>query len=49
MNKLYGTLLSNYRKDGQSYQELVQAYSILGGEMNNAAAAISRYIGGVYV
>lgn len=49
VNKLYGTLLSNYRKDGQSYQELVQAYSILGGEMNNAAAAVSRYIGGVYV
>ena len=49
VNKLYGTLLSNYRKDGQSYQELVQAYAILGGEMNNAAAAISRYIGGVYV
>jgi hypothetical protein len=49
VNKLYGTLLSNYRQDGQSYQELVQAYAILGGEMNNAAAAISRYIGGVYV
>ena len=49
VNKLYGTLLSNYRKDGQSYQELVQAYAILGGEMNNAAASVSRYIGGVYV
>lgn len=49
VNKLYGTLLSNYRKEGQSYQELVQAYSILGGEMNNAAASVSRYIGGVYV
>jgi hypothetical protein len=49
VTKLYGTLLSNYRQDGQSYQELVQAYAILGGEMNNAAAAISRYIGGVYV
>jgi len=49
VNKLYGTLLSNYRNDGQSYQELVQAYAILGGEVNNAAAAISRYIGGVYV
>jgi hypothetical protein len=49
VNKLYGTLLSNYRKEGQSYQELVQAYAILGGEMNNAAASVSRYIGGVYV
>lgn len=49
VNKLYGTLLSNYRKDGQSYQELVQAYAILGGEVNNAASAISRYVGGVYV
>lgn len=49
VNKLYGTLLANYRKDGQSYQELVQAYAILGGEVNNAASAISRYIGGVYV
>ncbi|MGA0817369.1 MAG: zinc-dependent metalloprotease [Schleiferiaceae bacterium] len=49
VNRLYGTLLENYRKDGQSYQELVQAYAILGGEMNNAVAAISRYVGGVYV
>lgn len=49
VNKLYGTLLANYRKDGQSYQELVQAYAILGGEVNNAAASISRYVGGVYV
>lgn len=49
VNRLYGTLLDRYRKDGQSYQELVQAYAILGGEVNNAAAAISRYIGGVYV
>lgn len=49
VNKLYGTLLANYRKEGQSYQELVQAYAILGGEVNNAAASISRYVGGVYV
>jgi hypothetical protein len=49
VNRLYGGLLDRYRTEGQSYQELVQAYAILGGEINNAAAAISRYIGGVYV
>jgi hypothetical protein len=49
VNKMYGDLLDKYSKDGQSYQELLQAYSILGGEMMNSANTISRYIGGVYV
>jgi hypothetical protein len=49
VNKMYGDLLEKYSKDDQSYQELVQAYSILGGEMMSAANTVSRYIGGVYV
>ena len=49
VNKMYGELLEKYSKDDQSYQELVQAYSILGGEMMSAANTVSRYIGGVYV
>ena len=49
VNKMYGDLLEKYTKEGQSYQELLQAYSILGGEMMGSANTISRYIGGVYV
>lgn len=49
VNKMYGELLKKYSKEGQTYQELLQAYSILGGESMNAANTISRYIGGVYV
>jgi len=49
VNKMYGDLLEKYSKEGQTYQELLQAYSILGGEAMNAANTISRYIGGVYV
>ncbi|MFN3530525.1 MAG: zinc-dependent metalloprotease [Bacteroidia bacterium] len=49
VNNLYAGLFEKYSKAGQSYQELLQAYSILGGETMNAASTISRYIGGVYV
>lgn len=49
VNQLTAKLPTRYSKEGQSYQEMVNAYMILGGEMNNAAATISRYVGGVYV
>ncbi len=49
VNKLTTDLKKNYSKDGQSYQEMLNAYMILGSEMNNAGATVSRYIGGVYV
>lgn len=49
VNKMYADMLQKYSKDGEAYQELLQAYSILGGETMNAVNTISRYIGGVYV
>lgn len=48
-NNLLKTLKSKYIKEGQSYQELRNAYLITTGEYNVAAGVISRYIGGVYV
>lgn len=42
-------LLDKYTKEGKSYQELVQAYSILMGQYGQSATVISRYIGGVRV
>lgn len=42
-------LKEKYVKDGSTYQELVQAYSISMGEWMNATTTISRYVGGVYV
>jgi len=49
VNKLLIDVKKNYTKDGQSYQEMLNAYMILGGEMSSASATVSRYIGGVYV
>jgi hypothetical protein len=48
-NKLMKDLKVRYTKDGQSYQELRNAYLIASGEYNTAAGVISRYVGGVYV
>lgn len=48
VNQLTRDLKKRYTKDGQSYQELTNAYMILGGEMINAAATVTRYVGGVY-
>ncbi len=49
VNKLTGDLKAKYSKEGQSYQEMLNAYMVLGGETFNAAATVSRYVGGVYV
>lgn len=49
VNKLAGKLRQKYSTKDASYQELLQAYTILSGEMMNAAGAMSRYVGGVYV
>jgi hypothetical protein len=38
-----------YTKDGQSYQELVQAYGVLMNQYSTAGGVMSRFIGGVYV
>ncbi len=48
-NELMKKLKSKYIKDGQSYQELRNAYLVASGEYNTAAGVISRYIGGVYI
>lgn len=48
-NNLLKGLKAKYIKDGQSYQELRNAYLITTGEYGTAAGVISRYIGGVYV
>lgn len=42
-------LLKEYPRNGESYQDLLQAYVSLTNESGNALTAISRYIGGVYV
>ena len=42
-------LLKEYPRNGESYQDLLQAYVSLTNESGNALIAISRYIGGVYV
>jgi hypothetical protein len=44
-----GKLKGKFKKDGQSYQELRNAYLILTGDMAWQGRVASRYIGGVYV
>ena len=48
-NNLLKGLKAKYIKEGQSYQELRNAYLVTTGEYGTAAGVISRYIGGVYV
>lgn len=49
VKKLLSGLKTKYARNGQSWQEMRQAYGILGSEMANALTSASRYIGGVYV
>jgi hypothetical protein len=49
VSQLLPTLKDKYSKQGESYQEMRQAYVIALGEWFNASTTISRYIGGVYV
>jgi hypothetical protein len=49
VSNLMGKLVTKYSKPGQSYQELRARYGTLNGQRNNMAAAVSRFIGGVYV
>ncbi len=49
VNGLMGKLVSKYSKPGQSYQELRARYGTLQGQRAGMAAAVSRFIGGVYV
>lgn len=49
VNNMLPKLAGRYIEQGKSNQEFRQAYAISMGEIANAAAATSRYIGGVYV
>ncbi len=49
VNQMLPKLKQKYSTNGQTYQELVQAYSISMGEWATATTVISRYVGGVYV
>jgi hypothetical protein len=48
-NQLFTKLKEKYSKNGQTYQELRQAYGIAQSEYFNQVNVIARYIGGVYV
>lgn len=47
--KLMNEIKAKYTKDGQSFQELVQAYGILMNQYATAGGVMSRFIAGVYV
>jgi hypothetical protein len=49
VNSLMGKLVSKYSKPGQSYAELRSRYGTLQGQRNSMVAAVSRYVGGVFV
>ncbi|HMH32987.1 MAG TPA: zinc-dependent metalloprotease [Puia sp.] len=49
VNGLMGKLKDKYSKPGRSYAELRSRYGILNGQRFSMAAAVSRYVGGVYV
>lgn len=49
VNDLMKELKMKYTSEGESYQELRQAYFILMGQYASANSVISRFIGGVYV
>lgn len=48
-NKIIAGLPARYIKNGKSYHELKQAFSIAQGEYMNQISVVSRYVGGVYV
>ncbi|MEQ9287457.1 MAG: zinc-dependent metalloprotease [Cyclobacteriaceae bacterium] len=49
VNDLMGKLKGKYTNDGNSYQELTQAFGILTRQYAIAGGVVSRFIGGVYV
>lgn len=46
---LMSGIKEKYSKEGESYQELAQAYNVLMGQYATAGGVISRFIAGVYV
>lgn len=49
VNAILPKLKEKYAKPDDSYAELRARYNLLNGQRNSMAAAVSRYIGGVYV
>jgi len=49
INSLMDKLVERYSKTGQSYAELRSRYNQLNGQRNSMIAAVSRYVGGVYI
>ena len=49
VNGLMGKLKNKYSKPDNSYAELRSRYNILNSQRNAMIAAVSRYVGGVYV
>lgn len=49
VNSVMGRLVQKYSKPNQSYAELRARYGALQGQRNSMIAAVSRYVGGVYV
>ncbi|PPL01404.1 zinc-dependent metalloprotease [Parapedobacter indicus] len=49
VNDMMPKLKERFSRPNQSYQELLQRYGQLNSQRSSMAAAISRYIGGVYV
>lgn len=49
VNDLMGKLKEKYTNEGNSYQELTQAFGILTRQYAIAGGVVSRFIGGVYV
>lgn len=48
-NNMMFTIKQRFAKEGQTYEELRNAYYILNGQAARAGDVISRFIGGVYV
>jgi hypothetical protein len=49
VNNLMGKLKTKYSKEGRGYAELKARYNTLNTQRTNMIAAVSRYVGGVYV
>jgi hypothetical protein len=49
LNQVSLELMNKYKKEGSFYQEMVNAFMALTGEIGNCASVMSRYVGGVYV
>jgi len=49
VDEIMGDLSSKIGTEGESYQELLNAYLVMASEFARAASTISRYVGGVHV